>query len=734
MDESDASALRLEWEKAGAQRPIRVTAEQLCRGYRLCIPSGFFARSVVGRTALRELAAEQSLLVTRLLLEELGEPATREELQSWIVGRGLVSAQRFQQWWIDLEPSLLRDNTVIDLGERFVYRVDERLARVPRMTIDELRSLFLGQTPRGRYTILASTGDDVAAALLEAAVQVADAEAICLLLRQRPSILPKYLPALFDLAAAGEARLGALLLDRRDPTTDASILRLASIRENRSLIRRFFAALSPTSRWRSALRLLDQSISGATELPISTFLADQIPGGPSAALASLEESDSPSTARLRVWLAGRLAEATIDRPVARPEPLLTQLRPLPAARAFPLAAALARELSHRHARGEAGGVTGARLQANGRIELGPLEDSNPEDDVYQAVRAITELAIGNLPRSESVRGEDLIVHLAQLVADMPLEWSAVASRSLCASPALRPRNALDLWEQLEQASAVARVRDEAPRWPSLNLEVAHDTHIGHVKSRLSQVNQDAVFWQTDGPMAMLVVADGISVSTAGSGNLASALFVQTLAMEWEKHQDALRTGEEEEIHRFLDEALLLANQAVCEGSLRAAGGDLGRHIPMGTTAVVVVVRGDRAHIASLGDSRAYLVGSLGACLLTGDQNLRGEWLQSWQEDNPTDMLGDGYALVGYCGHFNEEGSPEPTPAAHRTVTILPGEVLILCSDGLTDYAAGSHAELGALLEEAARMSEPSQAARWLTDRANAGGGGDNISVVVARLA
>ena len=33
-----------------------------------------------------------------------------------------------------------------------------------------------------------------------------------------------------------------------------------------------------------------------------------------------------------------------------------------------------------------------------------------------------------------------------------------------------------------------------------------------------------------------------------------------------------------------------------------AGGDLTRHIPMGTTAVVAIVRGDRVHLASLGDS------------------------------------------------------------------------------------------------------------------------------------
>ena len=48
---------------------------------------------------------------------------------------------------------------------------------------------------------------------------------------------------------------------------------------------------------------------------------------------------------------------------------------------------------------------------------------------------------------------------------------------------------------------------------------------------MGQTNQDAVFWQTEGAMSLLIVADGISVSTAGSGNLASAILVQVIAID-----------------------------------------------------------------------------------------------------------------------------------------------------------------------------------------------------------
>ena len=76
--------------------------------------------------------------------------------------------------------------------------------------------------------------------------------------------------------------------------------------------------------------------------------------------------------------------------------------------------------------------------------------------------------------------------------------------------------------------------------------------------------------------------------------------------------------------------------------------------------------------------------------------------------------------------------PAPLPPAVRRFTLLSGESLVLSSDGLNDYAAPSAAALATLLEEACTASDPDAAARLLVDRANAGGGGDNVTVIVAR--
>ena len=153
---------------------------------------------------------------------------------------------------------------------------------------------------------------------------------------------------------------------------------------------------------------------------------------------------------------------------------------------------------------------------------------------------------------------------------------------------------------------------------------------------------------------------------------------------------------------------------------------------MGTTALLAVVCGDKVVLGALGDSRAYLIGAAGAVQLTGDENLRGEWLRGTQLGMAPPRHGAGHALVGYCGHFGMDASSEPLPVQVLHTRLLPGEVLAMCSDGITDYAAGSASACALLFEEATLVPDLQAACRGLVDRANAGGGGDNASVLLAR--
>ena len=154
---------------------------------------------------------------------------------------------------------------------------------------------------------------------------------------------------------------------------------------------------------------------------------------------------------------------------------------------------------------------------------------------------------------------------------------------------------------------------------------------------------------------------------------------------------------------------------------------------MGTTCCIAVVFGTTVHLAWLGDSRAYLIGSYGASLITADENQAGERLKAWHLHFVEHWDPAGFALVGYLGHFNELSRPEALTAHHTQFTLLPGEHLVMSSDGVTDYIGELHPEVTQVLRANVTGDDPDDIARRLIALANKGGGGDNCSCVVARL-
>jgi protein phosphatase len=219
--------------------------------------------------------------------------------------------------------------------------------------------------------------------------------------------------------------------------------------------------------------------------------------------------------------------------------------------------------------------------------------------------------------------------------------------------------------------------------------------------------------------ALLVVADGMGGHAAGER--ASALAVNTIerfvlnSLQWFFR---LHVGEETFLLQELREALKMADRTL-EDWVEVEPGLAG----MGTTLTLGFSVDDRLFIAHAGDSRAYLYRDGQLEQLTRDHTL----VQAMVDAG---LMTPGQARQDKRRHVvtNALGGPGPGVRAelHR-LTLLDGDTLLLCTDGLTGPV--EDARIAAVLAEGA---EPEDTCDALIDLARARGAPDNVTAVVAR--
>ena len=413
----------------------------------------------------------------------------------------------------------------------------------------------------------------------------------------------------------------------------------------------------------------------------------------------------------------------------------------PASEALARAAAMARAVAGLHAAGqtidggrEAFRVDGETITVRGRV------GGRPEDDVLRIGQTVLEQLIGALPSPTHLPVEDILQSIGDLLPDAPFELFGVLEQALTPDAALRYPDAFTLLHAIEVAGATAALRARFPHNPTALVAAGFDSHIGMTRAVSGQVNQDALVIVGDPSCALLCVADGISVSTAGTGDQASKLLAETLKSWWRDRSDTLRGVSAARVHAALRDVLIRANRAIIQEATRLVGGKLSQHIPMGTTFVVAITTGNRVHLASLGDSRAWLVSATGASLLTADHNLQAVVLREHLQGIESEWTDERFALTGYCGHVDEDGRSALPPLYTRTFTLLPGEWVVMATDGFSDFAHDEDAGLAGILRSTVTQSvgptpgrRAMDVARHVVQAANDGGGGDNVTVLAFTL-
>ena len=144
---------------------------------------------------------------------------------------------------------------------------------------------------------------------------------------------------------------------------------------------------------------------------------------------------------------------------------------------------------------------------------------------------------------------------------------------------------------------------------------------------------------------------------------------------------------------------------------------------MATTLVVCALRFDSAVVSHVGDSRCYLVRKGSASALTRDHTMAGEQERLGIVTKAEASAGDNRHVL-----TRSLGSELFVAADTVTVNVIPGDVLMLCTDGLHGYV--SDAQIEQIVSAAADLKV---AAKALVAAANEAGGHDNVSVQLIRV-
>ena len=210
----------------------------------------------------------------------------------------------------------------------------------------------------------------------------------------------------------------------------------------------------------------------------------------------------------------------------------------------------------------------------------------------------------------------------------------------------------------------------------------------------------------DSSAIVLGVFDGMG--GAASGHVASGMAADVMGRLGRDGQP----GATADLLETLGRGALQANREILGRSRRDAS-----CAGMGTTLTVGAILDGRLHFVHVGDSRGYLL-------------RRGQLVQFTSDQSLSQLLGtrDQAAGTGYPHVILQAvGVGDLLEPTAGRVTLRRGDLLLLCTDGLTDHL--THAEIETAI--VAHAQDLGRVARALVETAKARGGHDNISVLLA---
>jgi PPM family protein phosphatase len=238
---------------------------------------------------------------------------------------------------------------------------------------------------------------------------------------------------------------------------------------------------------------------------------------------------------------------------------------------------------------------------------------------------------------------------------------------------------------------------------------AMQTHVGRVRTS----NEDAVGFvipSKNDPSTsrgcLLMVADGMGGHAAGE--IASALAVEVVRRVYFSLQLPVPVS--------LMSAFEAANRAIFQHARNNADCR-----GMGTTGTALVIRNGQVWLAHVGDSRAYLLRKGRLIRLSKDQTLHAQMIRDGLMTEEESKTASGGNVITQALGIGQDVLPS---VWKKGISLVKGDILVLCSDGLWNMVADT------TMAQLASQGAPQEACHNLVNAALEAGGYDNVSVGV----
>lgn len=250
--------------------------------------------------------------------------------------------------------------------------------------------------------------------------------------------------------------------------------------------------------------------------------------------------------------------------------------------------------------------------------------------------------------------------------------------------------------------------------PYVELEFAALTDTGMVRAH----NEDSIAWLPKYGLAVL--ADGMGGHRGGeiASGIAAAVVQEAITQQLGQISPLVEIIKAKKMRHIVGQAVQQANSAIFTTAMQNA-----EYAGMGTTLVVALFRHDYVVLANIGDSRAYRIRDQSMVQLTRDHSYLQEQIDAGFLSQEEARVSENRNLVTRA--LGIESMANADIDEHAT---LPGDIFLLCSDGLTDMLTDAR-----ILAEIIQPSTLDDACERLVRQANLHGGADNISAILVRV-